>query len=88
MAQNALTYKVVVIGGSAGSLDVILKIINDVPVINNVFYIIVVHRKNDNDSVLSNLLANHTNLKVKEVEDKDAVQGGYVYIAPSDYHLL
>lgn len=88
MAQDAVKYKVVVIGGSAGSLDTILKIVGCVNITNDIFYIVVIHRKNDADSVLSNLFASYTNLKVKEVEDKDAIESGCVYIAPADYHLL
>ena len=87
MAQDALKYKVVAIGGSAGSLDVILKIIADADV-SNVFYIVIVHRKNDADSVLSDLFKSHTHLTVKEVEDKEPVLPGHLYIAPPDYHLL
>lgn len=88
MAQDAIKYKVIAIGGSAGSLDIILNIISDAPVNNNIVYIIVVHRKNDADSVLADLFSSRTNLKVKEVEDKDYILPGYIYIAPADYHLL
>ena len=88
MAQDAVIYKVIVIGGSAGSLDTILKIIADPIVANDIFYIIILHRKSDADSVLTNLLTSQTILKVKEVEDKESILPGYLYIAPADYHLL
>lgn len=87
MAQDALTYKLVVIGGSAGSLDTIIKIITDATVAK-IFYVVIIHRKNDADSVLSNLLKSCTMLTVKEVEDKEAILPASVYIAPADYHLL
>lgn len=88
MAQDALKYKVIAVGGSAGSLDIILKIISGATINNNIFYIIIVHRKNESDSVLTGLFSSRTKFKVKEVEDKDYIQPGYVYIAPADYHLL
>lgn len=87
MAQDAVKYKVVVIGGSAGSLDIILKIIAEAP-LSNIIYIIIIHRRNDNDSVLTNLFSSRTRFKVKEVEDKDNILPGYMYVAPADYHLL
>lgn len=87
MAQDAVKYKVVVIGGSAGSLDIILKIIAEAR-LSNIVYIIIVHRRNDNDSVLTNLFSSRTRFKVKEVEDKDNILPGYMYVAPADYHLL
>lgn len=80
--------KVILIGGSAGSLDVLLKIL---PAIHPAFkqsIVIVLHRKFSNDSVLTDLLSVKTKLKVREVEEKDMIQPGYVYIAPGDYHLL
>ncbi len=89
MAQDSITkYKLLIIGGSAGSLDGILKIITALPVNKQVTTVVVVHRKNDVESILTDLLATRTKLKVKEVEDKESIFGGTVYIAPSDYHLL
>lgn len=79
---------VVVIGGSAGSLEVILEITHRLPLLPTVVIIIVVHRKTDNDSILENLIAHKTLYPVKEVEDKDAIVPGTIYIAPPDYHLL
>jgi two-component system chemotaxis response regulator CheB len=80
--------KLMVIGGSAGSLDVLLKLL---PSLDNSWplaMIIVLHRKNDNDSLLPQLLAAKTTLSVKEVEEKDVLMPGVIYITPSDYHLL
>jgi two-component system chemotaxis response regulator CheB len=89
MAQNAITqYKMLAIGGSAGSLNVILKIVTELPVTTYLSVVIIVHRKNDNESIFSDLLSARTNLEVKEVEDKEMIVGGCIYIAPVDYHLL
>ena len=89
MAQNAITpYKILAIGGSAGSLNVILKVVTELPVTNYLSVVIIVHRKNDNESILGNLLSVRTNLIVKEIEDKEVIAGGSIYIAPADYHLL
>ena len=88
MAENKIKYKMVVIGGSAGSLDVILSIVADLPVYSGASFIIVLHRKNDGDSLLTNLLAYRSGMPVKEVEDKDPILPNHIYIAPADYHLL
>ncbi|SFD85068.1 CheB methylesterase [Chitinophaga sp. CF118] len=80
--------KLLVIGGSAGSLDVLLRLL---PALDNSWplaMIIVLHRKNDNDLLLTELLAGKTMLYVKEAEEKDELLPGVIYIAPSDYHLL
>ncbi|MBV9962017.1 MAG: chemotaxis protein CheB [Parafilimonas sp.] len=89
MAQNTIAkYKMIVIGGSAGSLNIVLKIVAALPVTTYLSVVIIMHRKNDNESVLSNLLSARTNLIVKEVEDKEDIAGGCIYLAPADYHLL
>lgn len=89
MAQDGIIkYKMIAVGGSAGSLDVILKIVEVLPITDYLSALIIVHRKNDSESILTELLANRTHLKVKEIEDKDTVLPGYIYIVPADYHVL
>lgn len=81
-------YRLIVIGGSAGSLEVILKMLPGLPGQLPVPIVIVLHRKNSNDTLLSDLLSTRTALRVKEAEEKEAIHPGYLYIAPADYHLL
>lgn len=77
-----------VIGGSAGSFDVILEILGRLTPGLAFPLVIVIHRKSTSDSSLSDLFSHHSSLPVKEVEDKDPIQAGSVYLAPADYHLL
>lgn len=88
MAQNAMMHKVVVIGGSAGSLDVILKLFSAIPSNTGATFIVVIHRKNDSDSIFADLLGSRSKMKVSEVEDKEELLPDRIYIAPPDYHLL
>lgn len=80
--------KVVLIGGSAGSLEVLMQILPAIPVTISFAIVIVVHRKSAEDSTLEELIALKTTVPVKEVEDKTPLLPGFIYIAPSDYHLL
>lgn len=89
MAEDTINrYKIIAIGGSAGSLDAILKIVTALPSDTDISVIIIVHRKNDGESVLVSLLSTRTRLPVKEIEDKDPVLSATIYIAPADYHVL
>lgn len=89
MAQNAIgSYQYVVLGGSAGSLEVILGLVEQLPEYLDAVIMIVIHRKNDKDSILQDLIANRTSIPVREVEDKDSIQFNTIYLAPPDYHLL
>ncbi|WP_407431110.1 chemotaxis protein CheB [Arcticibacter sp.] len=80
--------ELVVIAGSAGSLDVILKMLPQIDGALNFPIVIVLHRKASYDSTLAELLMTRTSLRVVEAEEKDQLQNGVIYLAPADYHLL
>jgi len=88
MAQDGVAFAVVVIGGSAGSLEAIFKIVPQLPASMGAAFVIVLHRKNAVDSLLVDLLSTKTSMAVKEVEDKEKILANTIYIAPPDYHLL
>lgn len=80
--------ELLVIGGSAGSLEVLLRVLpllhKDLPL----SLVIVLHRKSTSDTSLIDLLSAKTALNVKEAEEKEPILPGNIYIAPADYHLL
>jgi len=78
----------IVIGGSAGSLDVIIKTLPLLKKNLSLAVILILHRKSSYDSSLAQLLGNKSALPVKEAEEKDLILAGNIYIAPADYHLL
>ncbi|MES2701199.1 MAG: chemotaxis protein CheB [Bacteroidota bacterium] len=80
--------RLVVIGGSAGSLEALFVILPAIKKDLACSIVIVLHRKSSNDSALAGLLRTKTQLKVKEAEEKDGIADGCVYLAPGDYHLL
>lgn len=80
--------KLLIIGGSAGSLEVLMKILPGLSAIPSFAIVLVLHRKSTEDATLEELIAIKTNIPVKEVEDKTPILPGYLYVAPSDYHLL
>lgn len=75
------------IGGSAGSLDVLIKVLPLLRRDLNIAIVIVLHRK-AGESMLAELLKDKTSWPVREVEEKDSIEASNIYIAPSDYHLL
>lgn len=79
----------IAIGGSAGSLQVVMEIIPLLRSDLQVPVVVVFHRKaTPHPEMLINLLKAKTTLTIKEAEDKERLNGGVVYIAPADYHLL
>ena len=88
MEENQLApFKTIIIGGSAGSLDILLKVLPFVDKLT-VALVIVLHRKSSDDSLLEELIAKKSAFPVVEVEDKIGLSPGFIYVAPSDYHLL
>ena len=79
---------VVIIGGSAGSLNVILKTVAQFPADRNAVFIIVVHRKNEPNPLFQQLIAARTTMPVREVEDKEQIIPNTIFLAPPNYHLL
>lgn len=90
MEENKLSARtrLVVIGGSAGSLQVILKLFTDIQPGYPVSVVIVVHRSQTTELLLEDLIAYKTSLQVKEVEEKEKPEPGWLYLCPPDYHLL
>lgn len=81
-------FDIVIIGGSAGSLQVLMKILPQLKAASPYALVIVLHRKNTEDKTLEELIDLKSIMRVKEVEDKVAILPGCIYVAPSDYHLL
>lgn len=77
-----------ILGGSAGSLTVLFSLLPSFKTEFSFSIILVLHRKNSGDSSLSDLLSVKTPALVREVEDKDPIKPGMIYLAPADYHLL
>ena len=80
--------KLLVIGGSAGSLEVLLRVLPQIKETLSFTIVIVLHRKNSPDSALSDLFATRTKIPVKEIEDKQQILHSHIYVTPADYHLL
>ncbi len=88
MEKNAVSHSLLIIAGSAGSLNIILQVLPQIEPNEKLAIIILIHRKEDNDSMLAEILNNKSRIPVFEVEDKDPIEGGKAYIAPANYHLL
>ncbi|MBL1408404.1 chemotaxis protein CheB [Sphingobacterium sp. C459-1T] len=80
--------KVVVIGGSAGSIHVLIEVLPYLNPDSLSSIVIVLHRKAHPESTLSTLLNAYSKVPVLEVVDKMFLEKGKAYLAPADYHLL
>lgn len=89
MEENDISKcKLLLIGGSAGSLEVLMAILPKLKAIKNFSIVIILHRKSAEDSALEDLIALKTIIPLGRIEDKEIMKAGFIYVAPSDYHLL
>lgn len=80
--------KLLIIGGSAGSLHVILSVLTAIGNGCPMPVLIVIHRNGIFESSLEDLFFARTSLVTKEVEEKELPVPGTIYLCPADYHVL
>ena len=90
MEESKITNKckVVIVGGSAGSLNALMQILPNLNALNFFTLVIVLHRRSTDDMTLEELVKIKTITPVKLVEDKVKLEPGFIYVAPANYHLL
>ena len=82
------TCDIVVIGASWGGLHAVGRILADLPGGFPAPIVVVQHRGEDPEDLLSGLLDRRTALRVREAGDKSVLEPGCVLVAPQSYHLL
>ncbi|WP_429051589.1 chemotaxis protein CheB [Chitinophaga sp. W3I9] len=73
-------------GGSAGSMTVLTKLIKELPATFPMPVMIVIHRLKNVQSELGTLLSGKQ--KITEPDDKELLLPGHIYLAPQNYHFL
>ncbi|HEY9698287.1 MAG TPA: chemotaxis protein CheB [Trichocoleus sp.] len=83
-----MAFELVAIGTSLGGLTALKTILKDLPAGFAAAIAIVQHRHKESDYSLCAFLQQFTVLPVYEVEDKQRILPGHIYMAPADYHLI
>ena len=77
----------VVLGASAGGFEALLAVLKDLPSTYPMPLAVVLHLPEGHDSKLAELFGYRLALRVREARDKEALEAGVLYFAPSGYHL-
>src|SRR5688500_9694758 len=85
--SETLGYEIVVVGTSWGGLAALRTIVQALPPGYNLPIAVVQHRHRDSDG-LARLLQEHTSLTVCEIDDKQPIERGKIFVAPANYHML
>lgn len=78
----------IVVGGSWGGFQASLQIFKELPVDFKIPIILILHRSKESNSDLHTIFNKKIVLNVKEVEEKQPIRGGFIYLAPPNYHVL
>lgn len=81
------TFKLVVIGGSAGSFQGITKILSQIPEDFELPIVLCLHRLKHVRNGFMEALSIKSTTPVSEPHDKESIKRRKVYLAPSNYHL-
>jgi two-component system chemotaxis response regulator CheB len=87
-AAAARRIDAVVIGASAGGFEAMLAVLKGLPSTYPMPLVAVLHLPDNHDSRLAELFDYRLELRVREARDKEAIEPGTLYFAPSGYHLL
>ncbi|HNW78084.1 MAG TPA: chemotaxis protein CheB [Candidatus Competibacteraceae bacterium] len=73
---------VVAIGASAGGLDALERLFDELPPHSGGAFVVIQHLSPDHKSMMANLLARHTAMPVITVENELEIEPGHVYLIP------
>jgi two-component system chemotaxis response regulator CheB len=82
-----MNYSAAIIGGSAGSFQVVTKILNSLPKTFPLPVLLCLHRLKHVRSGFVEALSLKSNIPVEEPYDKDKLSPGKAFLAPANYHM-
>ena len=81
-------YDAVVVGTSAGGLNALSTILGNLPRQYKIPIVIVQHRSKGSFELFEDVLQQKCRIRIKQADEKEAISGGVIHVAPPDYHLL
>ncbi|NDW33678.1 chemotaxis protein CheB [Salipiger sp. PrR007] len=78
---------IVGIGASAGGLEAIREMLTAARASSNLAYVVIQHLDPNHESLLAELLARHTELRVRQASGGERITAGNVYIIPPGHGL-
>lgn len=83
-----MAFPLIVVGTSLGGFSALKTMLRGIPGTFNAPIAIVQHRDKHSGSMLRHSLQQDSALPIQDVEDKDPIRPGQIYLAPANYHLL
>ena len=83
-----MPFQMIAVGTSLGGFEALKTMLGSLPEDFPAAVAVVQHRSREDSEGMLHLMQPHVRLPLVEVEDKDEIKGGYVYLSPPNYHLV
>jgi two-component system, chemotaxis family, protein-glutamate methylesterase/glutaminase len=83
-----VAHRLIVIGASAGGIEALRNLVGGLPGTLPAAVCVVVHLSPESPGVLPQILDRVSQLPVREARNGERLEGGRIYVAPPDRHLL
>ena len=83
-----MPFQFVAVGTSLGGFNALKTVLGALPKDFPLPIGVVQHRSQDDPDAFAPFLAQHAQMPVIEINDKEPIREGHVYVCPSNYHLL
>ncbi len=81
------SFTVVAIGASAGGLEAVTQLLQNLSPVTGMAYIYVQHLSPDHKSMLKSILSKITTMPVQEIDDMEKIEPNNVYVIPHDKEI-
>lgn len=85
--SNSSFFPIVAIGASAGGLEAISLLLQNLPVSLGMAYVVVQHLSPDYNSILPELLERKTQMPVHQVTNRMQIQPDHIYVIPPNTYM-
>jgi len=85
--RESVSFPIVGIGASAGGLETLEAFFSKMPPDANISFVIIQHLSPKHKSIMASLLAKHTRMPVREIDDETKIEPNCVYLNPPDKNV-
>ena len=87
LVKSTLNFPVVGIGASAGGLQALLRFFEQMPAVNGMAFVVILHLSPDHESNVAAILQRVASMPVMQVTGLTAIEANHVYVIPPTHDL-
>jgi two-component system CheB/CheR fusion protein len=87
VVHSTLNFPVVGIGASAGGLPALLRLFENMPVVDEMAFVVILHLSPKHPSSAAAILQRATRMPVVQVSSSAQIEGGHIYVIAPNQHM-